>query len=112
MKDNENRCEKTHCQSVVCIQHGIKKVLWVTKPLAITTIKITKGGEGGYPGATNFRMWVQGPPYARCVWGGGGVSKGGGETFGGLTLFNTATYQELLDSNHSKAHNFKREDAN
>ena len=30
-------------------------------------------------------------------------------TFGRLTLFNTATYQELLDCNHSKAHDFIEE---
>ena len=38
----------------------------------------------------------------------GELSEGVGGTFGRLTLFDTATYQEPLNSNHSKAHNFKR----
>ena len=37
------------------------------------------------------------------------LSENVGGTFCTLTLFNTATYQELLDCNHTKAHNFKRE---
>ena len=39
----------------------------------------------------------------------GELSEGGGGTFGRLTLFNTATPQELLDCTHSKGHNFKEE---
>ena len=38
--------------------------------------------------------------------GGNEGSQGAGGTFGRLTLFNTATSQELLCCNHSKAHNF------
>ena len=49
-----------------------------------------------------------------CVRGGGGANQGelsedGGGTLGRRTLFNTATYRELLDCNHSMAHNFKKE---
>ena len=36
------------------------------------------------------------------------LSEGVGGTFGRLTLFHTATYKELLDCIHSKAHNFKK----
>ena len=39
----------------------------------------------------------------------GDLSEGSGEIFGGLTLFNTAAYQEPLDCNHSMEHNFKEE---
>ena len=38
----------------------------------------------------------------------GGAKRSVGGTFGGLTLFNTANHQEVLDCNHSKAHTFKR----
>ena len=48
--------------------------------------------------------------------GGGGVrpdegelNDGAGGNFGGLTLFNTATPQQLLGGTHSKAHKFKKE---
>ena len=46
---------------------------------------------------------------ARGAGGGGGASEGVGGTFGRLIMLNTATSQELLDCNHSKAHNFKKE---
>ena len=39
----------------------------------------------------------------------GELSESVGGTFGGLTLFNTATYHELLDCNQSKAHHFKED---
>ena len=38
----------------------------------------------------------------------GQLSECAGGTFGRLTVFNTATSQEQLDGNHSKAHDFKR----
>ena len=38
----------------------------------------------------------------------GELSEGAGGTFGRVTLFDTATHQELLDCTHSKAHNFKK----
>ena len=37
----------------------------------------------------------------------GELSEGVGGSLGRLTLFNTATHQEILDCNHSKAHNDK-----
>ena len=37
------------------------------------------------------------------------LGEGVSGTFGRQTLCNTATYQEILDCNHSKAHNFKKE---
>ena len=55
---------------------------------------------------------------AACTWfdlekgvrpNSGELSEGVGGTFGRLTMFNTATYQEPLDCNHSKAHNFRNE---
>ena len=39
----------------------------------------------------------------------GELSEAAGGTFGRLTFFNTANYQRLLDSNHSKAQNSKKE---
>ena len=39
----------------------------------------------------------------------GELSESVGGTFGRLTLCNTATSQEQLDRNHSKAQNFKEE---
>ena len=37
------------------------------------------------------------------------VKQGEGGVFARHTLFNAATYQELLDCNQSEAHNFKKE---
>ena len=61
-----------------------------------------------------FRLVLRAPIRPRCKDGGGGagvseLSEGAGGTFGRLTPVNTATCQELLDCNHSQAHNFKKE---
>ena len=53
-----------------------------------------------------------GPFFLYWFWGGkhdfGALSVGVGGTLDRLTLFDTATYQELLDDNRSQAHNFQR----
>ena len=79
--------------------------------------------RGGGLGGLNW-LHLPLPPPAWEGGGGGGLrpisgdpSKGVCGTFGKPTLFNTATHQELLDCNHSRAHNFKkgmgrRDDAN
>ena len=57
----------------------------------------------------------RGIPFNGRGWGvGGGVnqselSEGVGGAFGRLNLFNTATDQELLDCDQSKAHDFQKE---
>ena len=71
-----------------CTQHSIKRVLRVTKPL---------NALDGVIDTVHYQHGCKELP------------EGAGGTFGRLTLFNTATYQELLDYKYSKAHNFKEE---